>query len=256
MQRHRCKHGVAKRQLQRNLCNAIFGCMDTTPTDEQEFVVHDRKLEGEALKALAHPLRVQIFDRLSVHGPATASGLAEALGESSGATSYHIRQLEKHGFVREVTGRGVGRERWWERTPGGISLTPEGREESESARAAADMVMWQWERDRNEHLVAFLRQGEKLDREWMYATLISTGNLRLTLEQAKDAQRIFEDAIDEVVRRYRGKDDPGARPVQFHVNLFPIMDGVATPEATITDHRADTAGASSAGDSADTESEE
>jgi DNA-binding transcriptional ArsR family regulator len=98
--------------------------MNTTPAEHVP-ASQDRKLDVESLKALAHPLRVQILDRLSVHGAATASGLADALGESSGATSYHLRQLEKHGFAREVEGRGTGRERWWERTPGGISLSPE-----------------------------------------------------------------------------------------------------------------------------------
>ena len=83
---------------------------------------HDRVLDLTSLKALAHPLRVQILDELSTYGPATASGLAAKLGESSGATSYHLRQLEKNGFVAEDTERGVGRERWWRRVPGGISV--------------------------------------------------------------------------------------------------------------------------------------
>src|SRR6478609_11448403 len=70
------------------------------------------------LKALAHPLRVQILDLLSTHGALTASRLADLVGESSGSTSYHLRQLARHGFVREVRDRGTARERWWERPPG------------------------------------------------------------------------------------------------------------------------------------------
>ena len=81
----------------------------------------ERTLDMESLKALAHPLRVRILDVLSTYGQFTASGLAERLSESSGATSYHLRQLEKHGFVREVAGKGTARERWWERVPGGIN---------------------------------------------------------------------------------------------------------------------------------------
>ena len=77
-----------------------------------------RVLDDDAFKGLAHPLRVQIFDLLAIHGPHTASGVAERVGESSGVTSYHLRQLAKHGLVREVEGRGTARERWWERMPG------------------------------------------------------------------------------------------------------------------------------------------
>ena len=50
-----------------------------------------RRLDSGALKALAHPLRVRIFDLLSAHGPQTASSLASMLGETSGSTSYHLR---------------------------------------------------------------------------------------------------------------------------------------------------------------------
>ena len=77
-----------------------------------------REVDASSLRGLAHPLRVQICDRLGMYGPATATQLAEMLGESSGATSYHLRQLEKYGFVEEDTTRGSGRERFWRRVPG------------------------------------------------------------------------------------------------------------------------------------------
>ena len=60
----------------------------------------DRVLDTGALRALAHPLRVQIYDILSQYGPQTASSLAEKLGESSGSTSYHLRALAKHDLIR------------------------------------------------------------------------------------------------------------------------------------------------------------
>src|ERR1700712_5859125 len=82
----------------------------------------ERDLDLVALKALAHPLRVEIFGVLSTYGPFTASGLAERLGESSGATSYHLRQLAKHGIIVEVEGKGSARERWWRMAPGGVTI--------------------------------------------------------------------------------------------------------------------------------------
>ena len=209
--------------------------MDTTPAEKP--VRQDRKLDVDSLKGLAHPLRVQILDRLSVHGAATASGLGEALGESSGATSYHLRQLEKHGFVREVEGRGTGRERWWERSPGGISLSPEARAASESARAASDMILREWEHNRSILLTDFLERGDLLGEEWIRATLVSTANLRLTREQTFEVQGRLERLIDEIVDEYRGRNDPGSRPVQMHINLFPVITGEVTPEPEISDSR-------------------
>ena len=33
---------------------------------------------------------------------------------NTGATSYHLRQLAEHGFIRDLPARGLRRERWWE----------------------------------------------------------------------------------------------------------------------------------------------
>ena len=73
-----------------------------------------RTLDVAALKAFSHPLRMRLYDLLKDGGPATASMLARAIGESTGQTSYHLRQLERHGLITEDTGRGTGRERWWQ----------------------------------------------------------------------------------------------------------------------------------------------
>src|SRR6478609_4808175 len=66
-----------------------------------------------ALKGLAHPLRLKLLAELNARGSATASQLGTALGESSGSTSYHLRQLHRHGFVEEDVEQGTGRERVW-----------------------------------------------------------------------------------------------------------------------------------------------
>ena len=81
-----------------------------------------RTLDAGALKALAHPLRVKIFDLLASRGPQTASSLAALVGETSGSTSYHLRALAAHDLIREVEGRGTARERWWERPKGRIDV--------------------------------------------------------------------------------------------------------------------------------------
>ena len=68
---------------------------------------------GANLKALTHPLRVQVLGLLRTYGPATATTLAQRLGLTSGALSYHLRQLERYGFIAEDTERGNDRDRWW-----------------------------------------------------------------------------------------------------------------------------------------------
>ena len=60
-----------------------------------------RGLTGDQLRALSHPLRLRIVEVLR-EGPATASALGRRLGESSGATSYHLRALAKAGWSRRT----------------------------------------------------------------------------------------------------------------------------------------------------------
>jgi len=191
-----------------------------------------RELDGESLKGLAHPLRLQLLDVLSTYGPHTASGLAERLGESSGATSYHLRQLERHGFVREVEGRGSARERWWERMPGAIDLTPRSVADSPATRSAARLVMRNWEQNRAQLLTDFSEQGlEVLGSEWTDVAELSTVNLRLTPAQLGSITDAFQIFMDDHIESLRGRNDPGSRPVQIHFNAFPVIDGDITPES-------------------------
>ncbi|GIH90602.1 ArsR/SmtB family transcription factor [Planobispora siamensis] len=70
------------------------------------------------LKALAHPMRRLILRHLNVHGPATSTTIGELLDAKTGTTSYHLRQLEKYGFIEEIPERSTGRERWWRKADG------------------------------------------------------------------------------------------------------------------------------------------
>lgn len=77
--------------------------------------------DAAALKALTHPLRVQILAVLQDEGRATATTLAARLAETSGATSYHLRQLARRGLIEEVPA--AGRERWWRLAGDGSTVT-------------------------------------------------------------------------------------------------------------------------------------
>jgi len=65
------------------------------------------------LKAVSHPIRTKLLGILRADGPATASALGRRIGESSGSTSYHLRQLERFGFVADDDDQPSRRERRW-----------------------------------------------------------------------------------------------------------------------------------------------
>lgn len=205
---------------------------DETPTDAPK-PVSERftPLGMEALRALAHPLRVQIMNELSDFGPLTASGLASRLGESSGATSYHLRQLAKHDIIREVEGKGSARERWWEMSPGGVTIGSPETLETPAGREATELVSREWQLNNERRLAAFMRYGlDRLGMEWREAASLSTAHLKLTHEQLKAFGDEYFELLDALTTKYRGQETPGARRTQIQFNAFPLIDDAAGDE--------------------------
>lgn len=184
-----------------------------------------RKVDTASLKALAHPLRVQILEMLSRYGAQTACGLADLLGESSGATSYHLRQLAKFDFVREVEGKGTARERWWERPPGAIQITSPELATSPATQEASRLVSREFERNRQTVLADFMEHGvDVLDTDWLQVATVSTINARMSAEQLARYAHAMEALGHKLLEEIRSEpEEDGARPVQIHFNAFPIL---------------------------------
>jgi DNA-binding transcriptional ArsR family regulator len=194
---------------------------------DQTYPQHGPMLEPEALKALAHPLRIRILDELSMYGPLTASGLGERLSESSGATSYHLRQLEKHNLVQEVQGKGSARERWWQRRPGSIS-TPEPHElpAGSAERLASQLIENEWNRSREANFHEYVNEGPNVfGSEWLDVATADTINVRLTPEQLKQFVTDVDVVIWKYLDAYKKTPTAGSRPVQIHLNAFPLVRG-------------------------------
>jgi DNA-binding transcriptional ArsR family regulator len=137
-----------------------------------------------ALRALSHPVRLRILGVLRVEGPATASGLADRLGESSGTTSYHLRQLARHGFVVDDRTRGNGRERWW-RAAHQSTRTGDDLEDSAAGREAADAFGQAVAVVHTETLQRATEQRSLLSPDWRAASTLSDWALRLTPVRAR-----------------------------------------------------------------------
>ena len=102
--------------------------------------------DPRAMRALAHPVRLTIFERLQRHGPAPVAELAENAGTTPSATGRHLRQLAQHGLV--VKSEGI-----WNAVGSGIRFEPADDDASQAAyRALANQL--------------FLRTDE-LPRRWL-----------------------------------------------------------------------------------------
>src|SRR3954470_6159210 len=87
----------------------------TTPPDNPLAGRGMELTDPRAMRAYAHPVRLRLLGLLRRHGPLTATQAAARLGESSGTTSFHLRQLAKYGFC-ELAAGGKGREKPWQAT--------------------------------------------------------------------------------------------------------------------------------------------
>ena len=184
-----------------------------------------RTLDSGALKALAHPLRVRIFDLLAERGPQTASSLAALIGESSGATSYHLRALAAHDLIREVPDRGTARERWWDRPYGRFTFSGPDDTMSPSGRAAAQIVEDEFFRNRHRRLMDHLhRPQSEVPEEWREAAHHMTTMLDLTAAQMQELAAQIDAVVETALQRYRGQTGPGVRRVTVRADLFDLPD--------------------------------
>lgn len=192
---------------------------------EPSFEPHFEAIGMPALRALAHPLRVEIMNELSDFGPATASMLAERLGESSGATSYHLRQLAKHDIIVEDDDRGTGRERWWRMAPGGVTIGGSETLETEAGRQITEQISLGWQQNNERRLTAFLRRGlDTFGMEWVEAAALSTSHLELSREQLQELSTEYYTMLNRLKEKWKTEPEGERKRVQVQFNAFPLVE--------------------------------
>ncbi len=181
-----------------------------------------RVLDPRSLRGLAHPLRMRLLTSLRHDGPATASQLADKLGESSGATSYHLRQLATHGFVEDDTERGKGRERWWKASVEGTGFDESLFSNPDPAvRGAAALFMHEVATHHTEEVGTWLGTAREWPEDWRRSSDLSDFTLRLTPAQARE----LNEKLHAVIESYRdlapAPDTEDAAQVRMHLHSFP-----------------------------------
>jgi DNA-binding transcriptional ArsR family regulator len=171
--------------------------------------------DPEELRVLAHPVRMRVRQALYERGQATATELAELIGESPANCSWHLRQLAKYGFVEEV-GNGRGRNRPWR--PAMRDLSWGSGEDVGEVAAAGDALTSAI----SEQEFASLRDWQAWHRtdptEWQDATALIQAVDWLTVDELAELNKALTDII---IRGRRRRDDPAQRPNGArHVRIF------------------------------------
>jgi DNA-binding transcriptional ArsR family regulator len=185
------------------------------PPDPDRDVV----LDARRLRALAHPMRIKIVGLLRIHGPATATTLAQRLGVNTGATSYHLRELAKAGMVEEDESRGNARDRWWRSVYASTFL-----DDTEILAKEPDAALSYLRGVAQVNAEEMFRHVEDLPglpQEWQAASTISDYGLHLTAEQLTG---LLEELV-AVLAKYRTDPDAeppgGTRKVAIQLQAFP-----------------------------------
>jgi predicted transcriptional regulator len=190
----------------------------------------DLVLEPRMLRGLAHPLRIRLRAELGENGPATASQLAARIGESSGATSYHLRQLAAYGFITDAPGRGNGRERYWRATHRTLSFDMPQSDPAD--RAVGAEYMRAVARLYAERAIRFAdgieAAPEVLGQQWADRADMSHWLLDLDLAEAAKLQRGFHE-LCAPFRHDEANQRPGTRRVIVQFQILP------TPAKTPSD---------------------
>ncbi|MDP9820262.1 ArsR/SmtB family transcription factor [Nocardioides massiliensis] len=174
------------------------------------------------MRALAHPLRLQLMDVLAELGEATATECAARVGESVASCSFHLRQLAKYGFVEPAERR--GRERPWRRTADQLTTRPDPGVPG-SLDAATELGRL--------HLHDVVRRaGDALARvdeepaEWVGATTLRSHTVLATADELVELAAAMDALLAPYVAR---RDDPDAAPATARraqvVALMHLADG-------------------------------
>jgi hypothetical protein len=164
--------------------------------------------------ALGHPLRVALLALLARRATLTSTEAARELGESSGACSFHLRQLARYGHVEEVPGA-RGRARPWRLAPapgpGPAGGGPAGDEFGALARELENEGYRRWLDHRDAAPPGW--------RDEAFSTV-----LHLTPEELAEVAAAIRAVIAAHAGRAAGSAGPaGVLPVAVVARMFPLL---------------------------------
>jgi predicted transcriptional regulator len=188
---------------------------------ESQLPESDRVLEvtdPHRLRALAHPLRLQLLRLIRQHQPVTGALLAQLTGESTASVSYHLSVLHKHGFVEPDPAPGpTRRHKPWRTTYDSLRIVSE-NPAGPPSETVEGTILGSMLTETRRVQDAYLRGASGLAAGWR-----DVGTFELTdlvLSEPEFAQ--LTDEVAAVLTRYRHRAKPAAGQARFSVSFIAI----------------------------------
>jgi DNA-binding transcriptional ArsR family regulator len=178
-----------------------------------------RLTKPRQMRALAHPLRLQLLGALRAGGPATATILAERVEASVPLVSYHLRQLAAHGFIEAAESpSGDGRERWWQASHDRTSWSRVEFLDTPERRAAEQAFSLEVVRRYAEAAERWVERSDDWPPEWVDAADMSDWIVHVTPEELRALRSEIAATIERLAAQPKGE---GRALVHAIVNLIP-----------------------------------
>lgn len=190
--------------------------------------------DASTLRALSHPVRMQLMEALGIHGTMTATEVGERIGETPTTCSFHLRQLARYGFVEEAGG-GKGRARPWRMASEGLHLTvTPGDAESELAAEALGRLIQERQSSRYQ---TWRDTRHSYPEEWVRAATNAEYLIYLTAAELRqlndDIGTLIESRFGH--RYFRPEDRPaGSLPVEILLIDYPVAPPSSYPQDQTT----------------------
>jgi DNA-binding transcriptional ArsR family regulator len=155
--------------------------------------------DPQAMRALAHPVRLAALSYLQRNGPATATMLAPEVGATPSVTSWHLRHLASFGLVTDADPEevpGDRRQRWWKAMARGIRIEPGDGPEAQAAYEVLGRRLIETAREQVDTWVA--ETAPRLSSEWLRASGVSNTGVWLTPGELQ----ALNDQIDQLLGPY------------------------------------------------------
>jgi DNA-binding transcriptional ArsR family regulator len=178
--------------------------------------------DPKAIRAMAHPLRLDLLEVLSGAGPATAARCGRILGVSQASCSFHLRQLAKFGFVEDAGPGRDKRERLWRIVDRRVHLATE--------RGLDPLVVQQFsrvvvERDA-QRILDYVERAPDEDEPWRTAATTTTGaTLPLTAQDVEAIRQGWREVLEPYIAAALARGGvlhPGQRYVRIFQAAFPL----------------------------------
>ena len=161
--------------------------------------------DPERIRALAHPVRLALIDLIQ-EGEMTASECAARLGQTVANCSFHLRVLEKAGFIERAEAR--GREKPWRTASSSRRFEPD-PDVPGSLLAVTELVTASLAHIGQRFTRYLSEYAERDHSEWRDATLLNQSTFWATAEETAQLQV----KLDELAHQFIGRsEDPSSRP--------------------------------------------